>query len=181
MIVSKAVFCWSLFGITGIFFRRFESVKLHLRTLRFNPGIVIPPRIVFLFGDLTVFKFFGFLLSSGEHIEHGYIGHSPGLVEPQADFTVNVADFKAVQVLHGNERVHNHDIAVDVWNIQSLRADNLRFAIYAKQVGNGLDEQLQKFMQEHPDTKLIIIDTLQKIREAGGEKSSDYETETSSC
>lgn len=33
-------------------------------------------------------------------------------------------------------------------------------------------------MQEHPDTKLIIIDTLQKIREAGGDKYSyanDYE------
>lgn len=56
--------------------------------------------------------------------------------------------------------------------------DNLHFAIFAKQVGNGLDEQLQKFMREHPDTKLMIIDTLQKIREAGGEKfsyASDYE------
>ena len=56
--------------------------------------------------------------------------------------------------------------------------DNLRFAIYAKQLGVGLEEQLKKFVQEHPDTKLIIIDTLQKIREAGGEKYSyanDYE------
>ena len=56
--------------------------------------------------------------------------------------------------------------------------DNLRFAIYAKQLGVGLEEQLKKFVQEHPDTKLIIIDTLQKIREAGGDKYSyanDYE------
>ena len=56
--------------------------------------------------------------------------------------------------------------------------DNLRFAIYAKQLGVGLEEQLKKFVQEHPDTKLIIIDTLQKVREAGGEKYSyanDYE------
>lgn len=43
--------------------------------------------------------------------------------------------------------------------------DKLHFAVYAKQLGNGLDEQLEKFVQEHPDTKLIIIDTLQKIRE----------------
>lgn len=43
--------------------------------------------------------------------------------------------------------------------------DNLFFAVYAKQLGAGLDEQLEKFIREHPDTRLIIIDTLQKIRE----------------
>ena len=56
--------------------------------------------------------------------------------------------------------------------------DNLRFAIYAKQLGVGLEEQLKKFVQEHSDTKLIIIDTLQKVRESGGDKYSyanDYE------
>jgi len=56
--------------------------------------------------------------------------------------------------------------------------DNLHFAVYAKQIRNGLDEQLEKFMREYPDTKLIIIDTLQKIREAGGEAYSyanDYD------
>ncbi|NLC40472.1 MAG: AAA family ATPase [Clostridiaceae bacterium] len=57
-------------------------------------------------------------------------------------------------------------------------AESLHFTILAKQLGNGLDEQLQSFVNEHPDTKLIIIDTLQRIREAGGEKFSyakDYE------
>lgn len=57
-------------------------------------------------------------------------------------------------------------------------AQRLYFAIYAKQLGGGLEEQIKKFVREHPDTKLIIIDTLQKIREAGGEKYSyanDYE------
>ena len=57
-------------------------------------------------------------------------------------------------------------------------ADDLRFAVYAKQLGVGLEEQLKKFVREHPNTKLIIIDTLQKIREAGGDKYSyanDYE------
>lgn len=57
-------------------------------------------------------------------------------------------------------------------------AENLYFAIWAKQLGNGLDEQLQKFVRDHPDTKLIIIDTLQKVRESGGDKysyASDYE------
>ena len=57
-------------------------------------------------------------------------------------------------------------------------AANLRFAVYAKQLGAGLDEQLEKFVRDRPDTRLIIIDTLQKIREAGGEAYSyanDYE------
>ena len=56
--------------------------------------------------------------------------------------------------------------------------NDLLFSICAKQVGAGLEEQLKRFVQEHPDTKLIIIDTLQKIREAGGDKYSyanDYE------
>lgn len=57
-------------------------------------------------------------------------------------------------------------------------SEKLLFATCAKQIGNGLEEQLKKFMQEHPDTKLVILDTLQKIREVGNEKNSyakDYE------
>ena len=57
-------------------------------------------------------------------------------------------------------------------------ADNLYFSIYAKQLGAGLEEQLKWFVQEHPDTRLIIIDTLQKVREFGGDTysyASDYE------
>lgn len=55
---------------------------------------------------------------------------------------------------------------------------HLHFATAAGKIGNGLDEQLENFMREHPDTKLIIIDTMQKIREVGGEAysyASDYE------
>ena len=33
---------------------------------------------------------------------------------------------------------------------------NLHFATAAGKIGNGLDEQLENFMREHPDTKLII-------------------------
>ena len=49
--------------------------------------------------------------------------------------------------------------------------DTLHFATCAKQLGAGLYEQLTRFVSEHKDTRLIIIDTLQKIREAGGESS----------
>lgn len=57
-------------------------------------------------------------------------------------------------------------------------SDNLHFATAANKIGNGLDEQLEFFVHGHTDTKLIIIDTMQKIREAGGEAysyASDYE------
>ena len=55
---------------------------------------------------------------------------------------------------------------------------NLHFATVAGRIGNGLDEQLENFVREHSNTKLIIIDTMQTIREVGGEAysyASDYE------
>ena len=55
---------------------------------------------------------------------------------------------------------------------------DLYFATCAKQLGAGLYEQLTRFVSEHRDTRLIIIDTLQKIREASGDRysyASDYE------
>ena len=61
-------------------------------------------------------------------------------------------------------------------------AADLHLSIYAKQLNSGLEEQLKRFVREHPDTRLIIIDTLQKIREAGAEKYSyadDYKVITS--
>ena len=56
--------------------------------------------------------------------------------------------------------------------------DNLYLAIYAKQLGSGLDAQLYSFFSRHPATRLVIIDTLQQIRNIGGEQYSyvsDYE------
>ena len=55
--------------------------------------------------------------------------------------------------------------------------EDLHFATYSHKLGAGLEDQLQCFVREHPDMKLIIIDTLQKIRESDSERScyaSDY-------
>lgn len=55
---------------------------------------------------------------------------------------------------------------------------NLFFAITAKKLGEGLEDQLEEFINLHPDTRLIIIDTLQKIRQGNGDSYSyanDYE------
>ena len=55
---------------------------------------------------------------------------------------------------------------------------SFHFATNSKMIGGGLDEQLEKFVREHSDTKLIIVDTLQKVREAVSDSysySSGYE------
>ena len=52
------------------------------------------------------------------------------------------------------------------------------FATKSKALNEGLEEQLTNFMKEHPDTKLIMIDTLQKVREINGDRynySNDYD------
>ncbi len=52
------------------------------------------------------------------------------------------------------------------------------FATQARSVENGLMQQLEGFIREHDDTRLIIIDTLQKVRGDDGEKYSyanDYQ------
>lgn len=56
--------------------------------------------------------------------------------------------------------------------------ENLYFSVSSKPLGNGLTDQLSGFIREHPDTKLVIIDTLQKIREVDSDSYSyakDYE------
>ena len=60
-------------------------------------------------------------------------------------------------------------------------ADNLFFATQAKTLNEGLDGELEGFLKTHKDARLIIIDTLQKVREVGGDRysySSDYEIVT---
>ena len=60
-------------------------------------------------------------------------------------------------------------------------ADNLYFATQAKTWKEGLEGELEEFVKLHRDARLIVIDTLQKVRETGGESysySSDYEIVT---
>ena len=45
-------------------------------------------------------------------------------------------------------------------------AEDLYFATESKTVTGGLREQISTFMQEHPTTGLIIIDTLKRVRES---------------
>ena len=56
--------------------------------------------------------------------------------------------------------------------------ENLHLATKAKSVGNGLDEQIKAFVQNYKDTRLIIVDVLQRVRDTGSKDysyASDYE------
>ena len=45
---------------------------------------------------------------------------------------------------------------------------NVHFSTNSDTLGKGLEEQLCAFLSEHPDTVLVIIDTLQKVRDSKG-------------
>lgn len=51
--------------------------------------------------------------------------------------------------------------------------DTLHFATLAGSIGGGLEEQLKGFLAEHPGTALVVIDTLQKVRQPG-ENANPY-------
>lgn len=59
-----------------------------------------------------------------------------------------------------------------------VSAEQLHVAIQAGHLDGGLEAQLDGFLYDYPDTKLIIIDTLQKVRELAPAQYSyanDYE------
>lgn len=58
---------------------------------------------------------------------------------------------------------------------------NYFFSVKSEMISNGLEGQLKEFISEHKDTSLIIIDTLQKVRELNADFSyaKDYDVITS--
>lgn len=63
-----------------------------------------------------------------------------------------------------------------LWLIADEVEGNLHFAIKAEALGSGLLDQLAMFHGEHPDLKLVIIDTLKMVRSSTRDYSysSDY-------
>ena len=58
---------------------------------------------------------------------------------------------------------------------------DLTIATDAELLGSGLEEQLTNFLSDHPETRFVIIDTLQKIRQLKADSYSyagDYATLT---
>lgn len=60
-------------------------------------------------------------------------------------------------------------------------ADKLYLATKSRSLNEKLEQELEEFVNIHKDARLVIIDTLQKVREIGGDRysySSDYEIVT---
>lgn len=55
-----------------------------------------------------------------------------------------------------------------LYNLTDDAPRNLHFAVMCGLIGGGLEEQITDFLKEFPKTKLVIIDTLQKVRDSKG-------------
>lgn len=51
-----------------------------------------------------------------------------------------------------------------LFEITDEAPSNLHFAIMSDTIGNGLEMQIENFIKDHKETRLIVIDTLQKVR-----------------
>ena len=51
-----------------------------------------------------------------------------------------------------------------LFEITDTAPGNLHFAVMADQIGAGLQQQIEDFLKQEPGTRLIVIDTLQRVR-----------------
>ncbi len=63
-----------------------------------------------------------------------------------------------------------------LYKITDEAPSELRIATTSFQIGNGLEEQIEQYLSDFPNTKLVIIDTFQKVRDSKstGGKSGMY-------
>lgn len=57
-------------------------------------------------------------------------------------------------------------IKTRAWKLIDETSGNMDFATSSAKVASGLIPQLQGYLGEHPETKLVIIDTFQMVRDA---------------
>lgn len=63
-----------------------------------------------------------------------------------------------------------------LYQIADEAPPELRIATTSFQIGNGLEQQIEQYLSDFPKTKLVIIDTFQKVRDSksAGGKSGMY-------
>ena len=63
-----------------------------------------------------------------------------------------------------------------LYKITDEAPSELRIATTSFQIGNGLEQQIEQYLSDFPNTKLVIIDTFQKVRDSKntGGKSGMY-------
>ncbi len=69
-------------------------------------------------------------------------------------------------------------IQTRLFDLTEDASPTLHFAIMADTLKHGLEQQIEQFLTEHPDTKLVVIDTLQRVRGTGSDSNlyeNDYQ------
>lgn len=63
-----------------------------------------------------------------------------------------------------------------LYHLTESAPGNLRFAVMSSKLGGGLEEEIKSHLFDYPSTRLIIIDTLQKVRDGknGSGKNGMY-------
>lgn len=63
-----------------------------------------------------------------------------------------------------------------LFDITDDAPSDIHFATVAECIGYGIEEQIENFCKEHPNTRLVVIDTFQKIRTLSNDNAyaSDY-------
>ncbi len=64
-----------------------------------------------------------------------------------------------------------------LYALTNVPTDDLHLAIMSGTIRSGLVEQIESFIAEHPDLRIVFIDTLQKVRTPSNENAyaADYE------
>ena len=105
-----------------------------------------------------------------------WLAHCVSMGQPVWDLKTRKSDVLYLSLEDTNQRLQRRLVEVS-----GGETGNLTIATDAELLGNGLEEQLTNFLQDHPDVKFIIIDTLQKIRQLKADSYSyagDYATLT---
>ncbi|MFI3327240.1 MAG: AAA family ATPase [Clostridia bacterium] len=80
--------------------------------------------------------------------------------EPVWGYKSNQCDVLYLCLEDGFSRIQDR-----LFKITDEATDRLYFTTVCDTIGNGLEDQIKSFLEEHPATKLVVIDTLQKVRE----------------
>ena len=129
-------------------------------------GLVLPGTYLFVGSPKTGKSFFTAQL--GYHVATG---------TPLWDYPVRQGEVLCLALEDDYSRLQNR--LNQMFGVEAI--DGFHFAIRSRTLAEGLVDQMEDFIRKHPSTRLIIVDTLQKVREAGNESysySMDYQNIT---
>lgn len=142
-----------------------ELMKMEIEPVYFAVKDVLPMGLSIIasppkFGKSYLCTQLSLAVASGSQFL-GFDTNRSGVLYMALEDSFNRCKERLIQELQGKEAPNNLDIMID-----------------CPSIGNGLIEQLQDYIKNHPTTKLIIIDTFAKIRDGSksneGAYSADY-------